>query len=62
MLKRNYHRKQFKLIYGVPLTDTERKLWRPAILANYMMATRSLMEAMDKLGIAYENLEERKVK
>ncbi|KAJ3188929.1 guanine nucleotide-binding protein subunit alpha [Gaertneriomyces sp. JEL0708] len=47
--------KQFKLIHGVPFTETERLSYRPAILGNLMSSARALIGAMGKLGIAYSD-------
>ncbi|KAJ3050246.1 guanine nucleotide-binding protein subunit alpha [Rhizophlyctis rosea] len=49
--------KQFKLIHGQPYSDAERMSFRPAVLGNLMSCAKTLVEAMEKLGVEYANEE-----
>ncbi|KAJ3282852.1 guanine nucleotide-binding protein subunit alpha [Borealophlyctis nickersoniae] len=49
--------KQFKLIHGVPYTDSERMSFRPAILGNLLAGGKTLVDAMERLNIPYETQE-----
>ncbi|KAI8848760.1 guanine nucleotide binding protein, alpha subunit [Chytridium lagenaria] len=45
--------KQFRLIHGVGFTDSERRFFKPAIVANVINCCKILVEAMDSLHIPY---------
>ncbi|KAJ3218239.1 guanine nucleotide-binding protein subunit alpha [Dinochytrium kinnereticum] len=45
--------KQFRLIHGVGFTDSERRSFKPAIIANVMNCSKVLVEAMESLHIPF---------